>query len=162
MIYLDTSVIVAALTPERETARIQRWLAGQSAGSLFISGWSVAEVSSALAIKVRTRALSLDERASALAVWHQLQTDSLHVLPVAQTHFETAARFVDQVDLGLRAGDALHLAIVAGAGHRLATLDSRMAAAAPILGVPVFDCQGSALEIMNRKRGKTPREGDDI
>ena len=52
-------------------------------------------------------------------------------------HFEKAARFASHHALGLRAGDALHLAIAAGGGHTLVTLDVRMAEAASQLGIPV-------------------------
>jgi predicted nucleic acid-binding protein len=43
---------------------------------------------------------------------------------------------VDRHDLGLRAADALHLALAADRGLRLVTLDARLRAAALALGVP--------------------------
>jgi uncharacterized protein len=49
--------------------------------------------------------------------------------------FRTAARFADQHALGLRAGDALHLAICADHGATLCTLDRRLSEAGPALGV---------------------------
>jgi hypothetical protein len=42
---------------------------------------------------------------------------------------------VDQQGLGLRAGDALHLAVAAEHGATLWTLDVRLAEAGPVLGV---------------------------
>ena len=48
--------------------------------------------------------------------------------------FRTAARFVDQYALGLRAGDALHLAICADHGVTLCTLDRRLSETGPALG----------------------------
>lgn len=39
MIYVDTSVLVAALTPEPRTAQMQDWLAAQPAGQLAVNGW---------------------------------------------------------------------------------------------------------------------------
>ena len=47
-----------------------------------------------------------------------------------------AARMTDQHALGLRAGDALHLAIAADHGATVQTLDRRIAEAAPTLGIP--------------------------
>ena len=44
--------------------------------------------------------------------------------------------FVDQHALGLRAGDALHLAVASVKGETLHTLDERLAEAGPVLGVP--------------------------
>ncbi|WP_363284329.1 PIN domain-containing protein [uncultured Sphingomonas sp.] len=61
----------------------------------------------------------------------------MHTLAVEADHFVSAARIADRRDLGIRAGDALHLAIAAAAGFRLVTLDRTMAAAAPLLGVPL-------------------------
>ena len=137
MLYVDTLVIIAALTPETVTERVQTWLAEQPAGELAISGWVVTEVSSALAIKVRTGALQVKHRAEILAALHRFQTDHFQISAVTPNHFEVAARFADQHELALRAGDALHLAIASSAGYHLATLDSVMAQAALKLGVPV-------------------------
>ncbi|TXG83991.1 MAG: PIN domain-containing protein [Sphingomonadales bacterium] len=137
MIYIDTSVIVAALTREGTTQRVQQWIEARPEGELVISPWVVTEVSSALSVKVRTGALSIENRAEIMATWAELQSEIFVSVPVAGNHFDVAARFADQHDLGLRAGDALHLAIASSAGHRLATLDKIMAEAAPKLGVPV-------------------------
>ena len=61
--------------------------------------------------------------------------DSLTVLPISGLQFRTAARFADHYALGLRAGDALHLAICADHGVTLCTLDRRLSEAGPALGV---------------------------
>jgi predicted nucleic acid-binding protein len=50
--------------------------------------------------------------------------------------FRAAAKFADLHDLGLRAGDALHLAIASEHGATIYTLDQRLADAGPELGVP--------------------------
>jgi predicted nucleic acid-binding protein len=44
MIYLDASLVVALLVPEAHSERADSWLARQTTGSLFISGWVVTEV----------------------------------------------------------------------------------------------------------------------
>jgi len=69
-------------------------------------------------------------------MFHKLVTESLTVLPIASRHFRAAAQFTDQHTLGLRAGDALHLARAADAGANLQTLDRKLAEAGPLLGVP--------------------------
>jgi hypothetical protein len=52
--YLDTPVLLAALTNERETARMQNWLAQQTQGDLVVSEWVATEFSAALSVKLRT------------------------------------------------------------------------------------------------------------
>jgi hypothetical protein len=61
--------------------------------------------------------------------------ESLAVLSISGLHFRTAARFADQHASGLRAGDALHLAICADHGATLNTLDRRLSEAGLVLGV---------------------------
>jgi predicted nucleic acid-binding protein len=65
----------------------------------------------------------------------RLTADSFAVLSVSGLQFRTAALFADQHVLGLRAGDALHLAICADQGATLCTLDRRLGEAGPTLGV---------------------------
>jgi predicted nucleic acid-binding protein len=135
MRYVDTSVLVAALLNEKNTATAQRWLGGQPAGDLAISGWVITEFSAALSMKLRTGELGPPHRNEVLAFFTRLTEASFHVLPVARPDFQTAARFADQYATGLRAGDALHLAIAFHHGASLHTLDRRLVEIGQALGV---------------------------
>ena len=136
-VYLDTSLLVSALTGEASTPRVNDWLRKQAGGTLFISDWTHTEVASALSIKMRTGELTLVRRADALFRFAELAGSSLPTLAVVGTHFELAAGYAGRHELALRAGDALHLAIAQSGGHSVATLDIRMMNAALQLGIPI-------------------------
>ena len=135
MFYVDTSVLVAALTREPATLRMQDWMARQPAAALAVSDWVLTEFSAALSIKVRSGQLPAAHRAEALAVFTTMMEASFRLLPVTGEDFRAAARLADQHATGLRAGDALHLAVASRRGARVRTLDQGLAAAAEVLGV---------------------------
>jgi uncharacterized protein len=135
MLYLETSLFVAALTNETGTRPAQEWLGQQRAGDLGISDWVVTEFSSAMALKLRTGQVAPGDCADVLASFARMIAESLILVPVLSRHFRAAARLADQHGLGLRAGDALHLAICADHRATLCTLDRRLGQAGDAIGV---------------------------
>ena len=134
-IYCDTSLIVAALTPEVATSRVRGWLNDQKADTLCLSGWVLTEVFSAVSLKVRSGALSIEDRASVLTDWVDMHRLHFREVAIPATAFERAGQFAGQPELALRSGDALHIAIAALNGLRMASLDPAMVSAAVRLGI---------------------------
>jgi hypothetical protein len=134
-IYVDTSVFVAALTREAATSRVQVWLSEQPAGRLLSSDWVATEFSAALSIKLRMGDIDSAIRSAALAKLVRLSRIALDVRPIRRKHFRAAAGLAERYEIGLRAGDALHLAVAVAEGAEIATLDRRLASAASALGL---------------------------
>ena len=132
--YLDTSLLVSSLAREAATGRAQAWLRQHVSATFFISDWVVAEFASALSIKLRTGEISLEKRAEIAAMFTRSR-DTFVELAVERAHFQSAAKYVERHEPGLRTGDALHLAIASAEGAALVTLDKKLAAAGLALGV---------------------------
>ena len=105
-------------------------------GDLIISDWVIAEFSAAISIKLRVGSIDLVKRGAALAAFATMIDESFEIAPITSAQFQAAARFAERHELGLRAGDALHLAIANDQGATLCTLDKGLARAGKTLGVP--------------------------
>ena len=137
MVYLDTSVLGALFFREPGSSQIADRLA-RARRPLMISAWTLTEMASVAAIKERSGEIDAAGRGSALAAFQQFVSDSLQLHEVDPQDFRSAAAMLDPVGSGLRAGDALHLAVARRAGADLATLDRRQASAAVHHRVRVF------------------------
>ena len=133
--YPDTSVLVAALTNEAATDRAQDWLGDADAGRLMLSGWTVVEFSSALAIKERRRTITSAERAAALARFGVIRAANAELVEPVARDYADAAKLIDDFTTKLRAADALHLAIARRFDAVLWTLDKDMADAGTVIGL---------------------------
>jgi len=137
-LYLDTSLVVAAITREPNTEQA-RGVLGAAGSELVISDWTLTEVSAALSMKQRIGALAELERRIALRTFQQLERESLVVEHLVPADFVRAAALANRSSPAVRAGDALHLAVVARTGTVLATFDAAMARAAVEHGLDVLD-----------------------
>ena len=131
-LYLDASVLVALFVEEPSTAQAQARLVGEI---LLISDFAAAEFSAAIARRVRIGDMPASQAPitfQAFDSWVARATSRV-VQDVSDT--PNADILVRRLDLGLRAPDALHIAIARRLGATLSTFDLRMAHAARTLGL---------------------------
>ena len=138
MIYLDTSFLVPLFINEAASERVEKHVRKLAAGSLCVSHWTRLEFAGVLARDVRTGML---DEAAARRVAERFEVylaASFEVLAPRIEDYELARRYVLQSPAGLRAGDALHLAVAANANVKaLLTLDQGMLKAGKLLKLPV-------------------------
>jgi hypothetical protein len=67
--YLDTALLVSALTAEADGQRAEDWIRAHASDELLVSDWAIAEFSAALSRKLRMGQLEAIGRAAALAAF---------------------------------------------------------------------------------------------
>lgn len=139
MIYLDASVVVAALTQEARSDDVVAWLEARNSRSLAVSHWTRVEAASAFSIKVRRGDITLEQQAEALDGLEILAQGHInwHLAEPISYDFDIAEHLTAQAELNLRGSDALHIAIAYRHDWALATLDTAMRNAAKRVGVRV-------------------------
>jgi len=136
MRYLDTSLLVPLFVREPKSPDAGAWLVGVGNAELAVSDWGVAEFSSAASIKTRTGQIDEETRALMQADFQAFIRSRVRVIPTQSADFHRAAELCGRWQLGLRAGDALHVAIAERCGLSVCTLDKAMWTAAEALGLP--------------------------
>jgi uncharacterized protein len=116
VVYLDTSVLVALVANEPSAPAIKRWLASPAAVPLCSSDWCVPEVAGALSLKVRTGQFDAAQADAAWQAFGAACDGLVDLLPVQAADHSTAAQMCRVPQAGLRAGDALHLAVALRCG----------------------------------------------
>ena len=145
MVYLDTSFLAPLFLPEETSGDVPAYVQGLPVRELAVSNWTMVEFSSLLARKVRANELNPEGAAEADAKFEAAVGNSFVMLFPGGDDFAVARRYVQRHETGLRAPDALHLAIAANRGARtILSLDKKLIAAGKILGLPVS--QGIGLE----------------
>lgn len=136
MIYLDTSVVLPLFVPAAESTLVRRWLARHASQVLAISDWTLTEFASAIGIKVRERSLTVRRAREANQLMAELTAASLVLCLPTRADFLRASEYLSHHALGLRAGDALHLAI-AGTHNAEAvfSFDRKFVSAGAALGI---------------------------
>jgi uncharacterized protein len=134
--YLDTSVLLPTLITEPATEAVYDYL-GACEQELLISDFAAAEVASALSRLIRMAMLTATDASARLADFDAWRAAMSMPVDLAASDARLAYMYVRRFDLGLRAPDALHLAIARRLDATLITLDRRLAAAAREMGVAV-------------------------
>ena len=138
MLYFDTSFLAPLILQESTSAKVEKFMAGLPAGDLAISHWTRVEFSSLLAREVRMGGLDGQAARHADAQFETIVTESFVVLLPNADDFNLAKEYLGNHETGLRAGDALHLAIARN--HRaeaIYSLDKTLLKARKVLGLPV-------------------------
>ena len=135
MTYLDTSVLVPLYVNEQGSAEARRLLASRPPSELAISEWSRTEFVSAVGIRVRMKTLDRQAAGNIIGAFYRLASRALTLWPVETADFTLASRYLEKVELSLRAGDALHLAIASNHGADIYSSDHVMLKCAHRLGI---------------------------
>jgi uncharacterized protein len=134
MHYIDTSVLIAYLVPEKYSAQADLALRDSAHRPLALSAWTETELMSAFGIKCRTGQIEDSDRRKVLAQYEDLRDHFVH-LTVLDDDYRNAARLLQNWRLGLRAGDALHLAVSHRHACVILSLDERLVKAGQQLGI---------------------------
>jgi hypothetical protein len=134
--YLDTSVAASLFIPDVHSATALNWLRGQTQPDLKISSWTRAEFAGVVARLVRMNRMKSRAADAAIEDFKQWSSANCEIIVPTAADFDTAINYVRDYATGLRAPDALHLAIANNWGSlRLASFDSTLNAAAARVGI---------------------------
>ena len=137
MRYFDTSFLVPLILPEDTSEPITAFLEGLPNEELAVSHWTRVEFASLLAREVRMSGLDAAVAREAGLRFETMIRESFVVLLPNVDDFDQAGNWLGHFETGLRAGDALHLAIAGNRGaDAIYSLDKRMIVAGKSLGLP--------------------------
>lgn len=136
MLYLDTCVLIPLFLQESTSDSIHAFFELNTQQSMLISAWTQTEFASAIAFKVRSCQLDAPAALDVVRTFHDIAAESFTILLPSANDYAQSQSYLTQFDTGLRAGDALHLAIANTHRATLATHDQLMLAAAAVLGIP--------------------------
>ncbi len=138
MIYFDTSFLAPLILPEATSDKIAAFIPQLPPQPFAVSQWTRVEFVSLIARIVRMRSLDVTAALQAEARFEAMVEASFVILVPNTDDFSLAKQYVARFETGLRAGDALHLAIASN--HRASavySLDKTWLKAGKILGLPV-------------------------
>ena len=137
MRYFDTSFLVPLILRESTSEQVSTFLEALPDGNLAVSHWTRVEFASLLAREVRMGSMNAVTARVAGLRFETMIRESFAVLLPNRADFDRAKEWLGNFESGLRAGDALHLAIAGNNGaDAIYSLDKLMIAAGLSLGLP--------------------------
>ncbi len=137
MRYFDTSFLAPLILSEVTSEPVSDFVAALPPDELAVSDWTRVEYASLLAREVRMGGLDTGRAREAVSRFDTLIRDSFLVLLPDRDDFDCACEWLGHYETGLRAGDALHLAIAGNRGAKaIYSLDKLMISAGRMLGLP--------------------------
>ena len=138
MRYFDTSFLTPLVLQEATSAKIERFISSLPADELSISQLARIEFTSLVAREVRMGGLDRKAARAADAQFETMVQESFVVLLPTAADFDLAKDLLGNHETGLRAGDALHLAIARNnRSEAIYSLDKTLLSAGRRLGLPV-------------------------
>jgi predicted nucleic acid-binding protein len=138
VLYFDTSFLAPLILPEATSDQVAAFVRRLPAEEFAVSHWTRVEFSSLIGREVRMGSLDAQAAARADARFEAMVDESFFILLPTADDFGLAKRYLGWFETGLRAGDALHLAVANN--HRAAviySLDETLLKAGKILDLPV-------------------------
>jgi predicted nucleic acid-binding protein len=142
VLYFDTSILVPLIVPEATTETVAALVRLQDRAQFATSQWAQVEFASMIAREVRMGRLDANAGSRANSEFESLMDRSFVMFLPNADDFDLARRYVMRFETGLRAGDALHLAIATNQRARaIYSLDNTMIKAGAKLGLPTIGLQ---------------------
>ena len=135
MRYADTCLLVSLFLRDVGTEAALEWIQGAGSAPVALSHWSMTEFASAVGMRARAGHIDENTHGQALARFRRFVATRLTLLAPDAADFDHAGRLLERYASGLRAGDALHLAICANRGLNLHSADKGFVRAAIRLGL---------------------------
>jgi len=144
VLYFDTSFLMPLILPEATSDEIAAFFRHLPAQELVVSHWTRVEFSSLLAREVRIGGMDAQAAARAAARFEAMLDEPFSILLPSVEDFDLANQYLGRFEIGLRAGDTLHLAIASNRrAEAVYTLDQILLNAGKILDLPVSGGMGT-------------------
>ena len=137
MRYFDTSFLVPVWLPESTSEPIIEFLRNLQQEDWTVSHWTRVEFSSTIARHVRMRIIDAETAHRVNLNFDIMIGNHFEVFLPSHDDFDRAREYINYFETGLKAGDALHLAIAGNRGvNAIYSLDKSFIAAGKVVGLP--------------------------